>query len=131
MSKQEVELYEFLKKTVNSDNLPVMDNTLFSHVTDIYGRETFRKVLADFITNEKPAFPYKEFSPEDMIKSFRKLKGTDYSNYIQPQENIQKEVMEKYDDYKYSYAEHGLGMIDAPSTFNEVSDFFHNKTRMA
>jgi hypothetical protein len=128
---KEQEFYEFLKKCVNSDGLPVMDNALFSHATDLVGRETFRKVLADFITNEKPPFPYKEFSYEDMVDSFRKLKKTDYSTYIQPKENATKEVLEKYDDYKYSYDEYGLGMIDVPSTFNEVSDYFHNKGRMA
>ena len=108
-----------------------MDNNLFSKTTESYGKETFRKVLAQFITENKPPFPYKEFSYEDFVNNFRKLKKVDYSTYIQPQENMQKEVLEKYDDYKYSYAKYGLGMIDAPSTFNESSDYFNNKLRMA
>jgi len=128
---QEEELYTILKNCVNSNGLPVMDNNLFSKVTEMYGREKFRIVLAKFITNETPKFPYKEFSYEDLVKNFRNLKKADYSNYITPQENVQKEVLEKYDDYKYSYANYGLGMIDAPSTFNESSDYFNNKLRMA
>ncbi len=131
MNEQEQVLYNYLEQCKNSDGLPVFDNPLFSHLTGEYGREMFRKVLAEYITNEKPPFPFKEFKYEDMVKSFRKLKKTDYSDYIQPQDQVQKEVMEKYDDYKYSYADYGLGMVDVPSTFNEVSDYFHNKGRMA
>lgn len=125
------ELYNILENCNNSDGLPVMDSNLFGKLTEAYGKENFRKVLAKYITDKKPPFPYKEFSYEDFVKTFRKLRSADYSTYIQPQENIRKEVMEKYDDYKYSYAEYGLGMIDAPSTFNEASDYFQNKLRMA
>ena len=39
--------------------------------------------------------------------------------------------MEKYDDYKYSYKEYGLGLIDCPSTFNYCSDAFMNDLRMS
>ena len=49
---QEEELYTILKNCVNSNGLPVMDNNLFSKVTEMYGREKFRIVLAKFITNE-------------------------------------------------------------------------------
>jgi len=125
------ELYNVLDKCKNADGLPVMDSNLFGKITEAYGKELFRKVLAKYITDNKPPFPYKEFSYEEFVNTFRKLRKVDYSTYIQPQENMQKEVLEKYDDYKYSYAEYGLGMIDAPSTFNEASDYFQNKLRMA
>lgn len=124
-------LYKLLKTVADTNGLPVMDNSLFSTTTETYGRDLFRETLAEYITEEKPAFPYKEMSYVDMEKNFRKLRTTDYSNYINPVENLQKEVMEKYDDYKYSFAEYGVGLIDAPSTFNETSDFFHNKGRMS
>jgi hypothetical protein len=125
------ELYSLLHNCANHDGIPCMDNTMFSRVTSDYGREDFRLALAKYITNEKPPFPYKDFSYEGLVDSFRKLKRADYSNYITPRENAQKEVLEKYDDYKYSYAEYGLGMIDGPSTFNEVSDYFNNRLRMS
>jgi len=35
-----------------------------------------------------------------------------------------EDVLEKYDDYKYPYSEYGLGVIDAPSTYNYISDYF-------
>ena len=45
---------------------------------------------------------------------------------IHPQENIDTEVLEKYDDYKYPYSEWGHGMVNAPSTFNDASDYLCN-----
>ena len=42
-----------------------------------------------------------------------------------------KEVIEKYDDYKFPYSKYGLGVIDGPSTFNYISDYFMNDLRMS
>ena len=53
-------------------------------------------------------------------EEFRKVL-IDYTN---------REVMEKYDDYKYPYSEYGLGVIDGPSSYNYVSDSFMNELRM-
>jgi hypothetical protein len=125
------ELYNFLKTITNENRLPVMDSTLFTIATEKYGRDVFRSTVAEYITNEKPLFPYKEFSYDELVSKFRKLKSADYSDYISPVENLQKEVIEKYDDYKYSFKEYGIGLIDAPSVFNEVSDYFQNKQRMS
>ena len=38
--------------------------------------------------------------------------------------------MEKYDDYKYNYKDYGLGIIDAPSIYNNVSNYFHKELRL-
>ena len=122
------ELYQLLSSTADSTGLPVMNTSLFLETVEKYGREEFRKVLADYITKEKPAFPFFEFDQNKVVESFHKLKQADYTKYIM---NSDKEVIEKYDDYKYSYAEYGLGVIEGPSTFNYVSDSFMNDLRMA
>ena len=36
-----------------------MNSNQFISVTDKFGKEEFRKTLADFITNEKPPYPTK------------------------------------------------------------------------
>mgnify|MGYP003646325414 CR=1 FL=1 len=123
------ELYEFLKSTCR-DGLPYMNTDLFTKTTEKWTREVFRSTLADFITREKPNFPYKTLTHTDLQKHFYRLKKVDYSTYIHPVEQQKKEVLEKYDDYKYSYAKYGMGLINAPSTFNESSDYFHNEGRM-
>ena len=122
------ELYEILKSSVDNTGLPVMSSSQFIDVTQKFGKEEFRKVLAEFITKEKPPYPLKEFTGEKVIDNFRKLQKADFTNYISIPT---KEVMEKYDDYKYSYKDYGLGLIDGPSTFNYCADSFMNDLRMS
>ena len=122
------ELYNILKKCVDNTGLPVMNTNQFIDVTNRFGKEEFRKTLAEYITKEKPPYPLKRFTKEKVIDNFHKLKKADYVKYIM---SSNKEVIEKYDDYKYPYSKYGLGVIDAPSTFNYVSDSFMNDLRMA
>ena len=122
------ELYQLLSSTANSTGLPVMNTSLFLGTVEKYGKEEFRKVLADYITKEKPSFPFFEFNQNKVVENFHKLKQADYTKYIM---NSDKEVIEKYDDYKYSYDKYGLGVIEGPPTFNYVSDSFMNDLRMA
>ena len=120
------ELYDLLKRSVDHTGLPVMHKELFLDTTEKYGKEEFRKTLAEFITKEKPPYPLKEFNMERVVDNFRKLQKADFTKYLSQPDN----VMEKYNDYKYSYKEHGLGLIDCPSTFNYCSDAFMNDLRM-
>ena len=69
------ELYQILKSSVDNTGLPVMNSNQFISVTDKFGKEEFRKTLADFITNEKPPYPLKEFSLQKVIDTFHKLKN--------------------------------------------------------
>ena len=123
-----MELYDLLHKCVDSTGLPVMSRPLFLDTIEKYGKEDFRRTLADFITNEKPPYPLHEFNKDKVIKTFHKLKKADWTNYIMSSE---KEVMEKYDDYKYPYSDYGLGVIQAPPTFNYTSDSFMHDLRMS
>ena len=121
-----IELYNLLKKCVDHTGLPVMHKELFLDTTEKYGKELFRKTLAAYITNEKPPYPLKEFNMEKVVTNFRKLQKADFTRYLSQPNNI----MEKYDDNKYSYEEYGLGLIDGPSTFNYCADAFMNDLRM-
>ena len=122
-----MELYDLLHKCADNTGLPVMRRPLILDTIEKYGKEDFRRALADFITQEKPPYPLHEFDQNKVIKTFHKLKKADWTNYIMSSE---KEVIEKYDDYKYPYSEYGLGVIQAPPTFNYVSDSFMNDLRM-
>ena len=121
------ELYDLLKKCVDHTGLPVMQKELFLNTTDKYGKEEFRITLAEFITKEKPPYPLKKYNMEKVVDNFRKLQKADFTKYLSKPTN----VMEKYDDYKYSYKEYGLGVIDGPSTFNYCADSFMNDLRMS
>ena len=121
------ELYEKLRESCDSTGLPVMNTSQFISATEEYTKEVFRKTLAEFITNEKPPYPLKEFDQEKVIKNFQKLVTADWTEFIM---HSDKEVVEKYDDYKYPYNEYGLGVIAGANTFNYASDSFMNDLRM-
>ena len=122
------ELYELLKRSIDQTGLPVMKTNQFLNTIEKYGKEEFRKQLAEFITKEKPSFPFPDFNSENTVSGFRKLVKADFTDYINISENDR--VIEKYDDYKYSYKDYGLGVIDCPPKFNHVSDSFMNDLRL-
>ena len=123
------ELYEILRKSVDNNGLPIMNSTMFIQTTEKYGKEVFRKTLAEYITNEKPPFPLKQFSQDKVVREFHKLKSHEWTDWISKRDK--EDVLEKYDDYKYPYSKYGLGVIDAPSTYNYISDSFMNELRLA
>ena len=114
------------EKYLNENKLPIMDNQTFDRITHEIGRDKFRTELAEYIARVRPPFPLKKIIEKDMILSFQSLVKQDVWKYMKPREQVTKEIFEKYDDYKYPFSEYGLGLINAPSTFNNISDYYHN-----
>lgn len=125
------ELYKCFLDAAREDKLPILDNATFEILNKIYGKDKMRTHLADYIASERPPFPLKKISKEKMIKSFLKLQRYNTSNICIPNDQIEKTVFEKYDDYKYSYKDYGLGLINGPSTFNDVSNYFNQDLRLS
>ena len=123
-------LYKRLLDAANDGKLPILDNKSFELLNAQYGKEIFRETLAEYIATERPVFPLKEISYDDMRDSFGKLKKFNTNTICIPQEQIEKEVYEKYDDYEYPYSQYGLGLINGASTFNDVSNYFHQDLRL-
>ena len=121
---------KYLNKYADENKLPVMDQQQFETVTDDIGKAQFRLDLADYIEEHRPKFPLKEISYEVMRQCFKSLQKQDVWEYVKPVEQLEKNVKEKYDDYKYNFKDHGLGIIDAPSIFNDVSNYFHQHLRL-
>ena len=120
----------YLSKYADENKLPVMDQQQFETVTNDIGKEKFRENLAEYIATHRPKFPLKEISYEVMRQAFKSLQKQDVWEYVKPIEQVEKNVKEKYDDYKYNFKDHGLGIIDAPSIFNDVSNYFHQHLRL-
>ena len=114
-----------LSKYADENKLPIMDRQTFESITNDIGKEKFREELAQYIADVRPKFPLKEISKEVMRQAFKGLQKQDVWEYIKPLEQLDKNVKEKYDDYKYNFKEYGLGIIDAPSIYNDVSNYFH------
>ena len=121
---------KYLNKYADENKLPVMDQQQFETVTNDIGKEQFRIDLADYIEEHRPKFPLKEISYEVMRQCFKSLQKQDVWEFVKPIEQIEKNVKEKYDDYKYNFKEYGLGIIDAPSIYNDVSNYFHQELRL-
>jgi hypothetical protein len=117
----------YLYKFANENRLPIINQANFEHYTNEIGKEQFRLDLAEYIAKERPTFPLKNITLDDVRDSFYNLKKQDISEYCKLNVN---NVMEKYDDYKYNYKDYGLGIIDAPSTYNNVSNYFHQALRL-
>ena len=124
------EVYSRFKDAAREDKLPILDNKTFERYNKQYGKEKMRTNLADYIATERPVFPLKEITKDDMRKSFFDLQKFDTSTICIPQEQVEKTVFEKYDDYKYSYEDYGLGLINGASTFNDVSNYFMQDLRL-
>ena len=124
------EIYDIIKTSADHTGLPVMNKSQFKSGTEEFGKEEFRKKLADYVANERPPYPLKEYTKEEVVKTFYKLKKADYTQYI----DTAREVIEKWDDYKYPYSKYGLGVIDTPTgahSFINVSNYFMQDLRLA
>ena len=121
---------DYLHKYADENKLPIMDKLTFERITNTIGKEKFREDLAQYIADNRPKFPLKQISYEIMRQAFKSLQKQDVWEYVKPLEQLEKNVKEKYDDYKYNFATHGLGIIDAPSIYNDVSNYFHQELRL-
>ena len=118
---------EYLKQYANENKLPIIDQIAFERITNDIGRDKFRLDLADYIEKYRPVFPLKKITLDDVRNSFHDLQKQDIGTYCNTNDN---NVKEKYSDYKYNYKDYGLGVISAPSTYNNVSNYFHQELRL-
>ena len=102
------ELYDRFKDAAREDKLPILDNNTFERMNNEYGKEKMRTHLADYIATERPVFPLTEITKETMREHFHSLQKFDTSTICIPNEQVEKTVFEKYDDYKYSYSDMDL-----------------------
>ena len=124
-------LYDRLIAAAREDKLVILDSKSFEKLNEEYGKDVFRETLSEYIANERPVFPLKPISKDNMRDTFYDLQKFDTSKICMPKEQVEKEVFEKYDDYKYPYNEYGLGLINGPSTYNDVSNYFMQDLRLA
>ena len=74
------EIYDIIKTSADHTGLPVMNKSQFNSETEEFGKEEFRKKLADYVANERPPYPLKEYTKEEVVKTFYKLKKADYTH---------------------------------------------------
>jgi len=86
-------LYSRLLAAAGDDKLPVLDNKTFESMNAEYGKEEMRKNLADYIATERPVFPLKEITEDDMRDSFNSLKNFNTNSICTPKEQVEKKYL--------------------------------------
>ena len=120
----------YLKEYADDRKLPILDTQTFNRLTKEHGKEKFREDLSEYIATYRPEFPLKKITKEEVRKSFLDLQSKDIWSYVKPVEQLDRNVKEKYDDYKYNFKKYGIGLIDAPNIYNVISNYFHQELRM-
>jgi|GEM_PF-4963416 len=105
-------LYNRLLDAAGDDKLPVLDNKSFELLNKTYGKEKVRTHLADYIASERPIFPLKEITKDDMKQNFYKLQKFDTSTICIPKEEVEKEVFEKFKTIFESIADQSIYLGD-------------------
>ena len=77
------ELYNYLKEQDF-----YLNKGEFRYCTDKYSKEVFRETIAHYVAEERPPFPFREISYENMVDNFRKLQKADYTKVITPIETL-------------------------------------------
>ena len=86
-------LYNLLLKAAGEDKLPILDNKSFERMNEEYGKEKMRTHLADYIASERPVFPLKEITKDDMRKSFHVLKSFDTTLFVYLKNRLRKKSL--------------------------------------
>jgi len=72
---------DYLKNYANENGLPIMDQQTFERYTNDIGKEQFRLDLADYIEKNRPVFPLKKITLDDVRESFYDLQKQDITQY--------------------------------------------------
>ena len=57
---------DYLYKYADHNKLPIMDQITFERYTNEIGKEKFREDLAAYIEKERPIFPLKKITKDDV-----------------------------------------------------------------
>jgi hypothetical protein len=122
-------LYEYLIAHRNEDGIPILNKEEWKFINDNHSKEDIIAQLIRLIETTRPPCPLRKIHPDAAQHSFWSLTFTDLKNAFLSYEESKDRVIEKFEDYGRNYKEHGLGVIQMGSQYNDVSNFFHQDLR--
>jgi len=122
-------LYDYLLDNRNSNGVPILNEQQWTLVNEKFDKETIVAELIRLIETTKPPCPLRDIIYEDMQSAFWSLTLSDLKSTFQEHDKVKDIVIEKFEDYGRKYSEHGLGVIQMGSQFNNVSNYFHQTLR--
>ena len=127
-----LDLVDELKQYADVNGLPIIPPDKWREMNENYSKQDIKDALARYIVTEKPKFPFREIKESDVIDKFKKFCKDDMKKFIFTSDALkQRDVLEKYDDYKYPFAEYGFGLIQFGHYYNDVSNFFQQENRLS
>ena len=118
-------IVNFFEQNKDSAGIPYIKNKDWEILKEKYEKDEIRVALAEYISTNKIPFPIKKISEERLKKLFIKFCNTSMKNEYKDFDDVQ----ERY-EYKYTYDQKPLGVINKNHRFNDVSDFFQQENRM-
>ena len=86
-------LYDHLIATARDDKLIILDNKSFEKLNETYGKDTFRATLSEYIANERPVFPLKEITKDDMRSCFYDFKNLIHHLFVYQKNKLKKRCL--------------------------------------
>ena len=124
------DLTDELKLYADHNGLPIIPSDKWLEMNQNYTKQDIKNAFAEYIITQKPNFPFREIEEKDAVDKFKKFCSDDLSRMIIT--DLQsRDIIEKYNDYKYPFALNGFGMIQFGHYYNDVSNFFQQKNRLS
>jgi hypothetical protein len=125
------EIKQVFVEHANDNGLPIFGEEWleFTGAYKTPRQELVKEVLAEYIVETRPEFPYRDISEEKVQKCFSNLQKSKGDMRIEKGER-RIEVRGEH-VLKYNFDEYGLYAIQMGSGSNAISDYFHNKSRVA
>jgi len=122
-------LYDYLIAHRNEDGIPILSKTEWDYINANHSKEDIIAELIRLIETTRPPCPLRKIHPDAAQHSFWSLTFADLKNAFLSYEESKDRVIEKFEDYGRNYKDHGLGVIQMGSQYNDVSNFFHQDLR--
>lgn len=124
------DILNILRSKADRKGIPTLNKQEWKDLNKKYDKETIIESLIDYVSTYKPLPPILPVSEQDMISSFYALQKQSYEKFYLPQNEVKDKVMEKYDDYKFPFDKHGLGVIQMGNKHLDLSNYFNQTLRM-
>ncbi len=117
---QRKEIYNFISECADKDKLPLFTESQWVELNQRFpSKDDVRRVMVEYIVEEKPPFPFKEITEKDVIENFFQLCKEPISV------DFPKAITSKF-PYKRKY---GGVVFDGKAKYNNVSDYFQRVNR--
>lgn len=109
----------------DSRNIPFIKNKDWLKFIDSFDKDVIRVNLAEYIISNNIPFPTRQISYSELVDLFERFSKTSMLDEYKHFDNVLEKV-----DYKYSYNDKPLGVIDKSHVYNSVSNYFQQINRM-